>query len=278
MLSLAASAAVLLNSACVSSNKRVLVSVIDEATGAPVPGAKVRTIYSSLSKFSLAAKNVSEATTNTAGQAVLIGNFLRREPAIGRLFPEQGFQPGYEVVIDDDQYQVHMGRFGTDYLPSRPFDRPKDYVPSDPDVTFRIPSKASEAVALAKAKEQAARDEAQAREWFANAPGYWPETGDGPNSWPKTMAASILIDLRLKAAVTEILGSNDDIIEIERVVLANLQHPKSRMDGIRWLSPMLAMVGCGWYSGPLAAAGYTCVVEKKDGRWMVVVCYMNWIS
>ena len=38
------------------------------------------------------------------------------------------------------------------------------------------------------------------------------------------------------------------------------------------------MVKSGWYTGPLAAAGYTYVLKKTEGNWIVLTYYMDYVS
>jgi hypothetical protein len=74
------------------------------------------------------------------------------------------------------------------------------------------------------------------------------------------------------------LGTKADIASIRASVLKEMNMPKAKVGRIGWLSPTVVMVSFGWYEGPLGAAGYTYVVQKRKDGWFVLTYYMDWVS
>jgi hypothetical protein len=96
----------------------------------------------------------------------------------------------------------------------------------------------------------------------------WPEVAAG--SWVFTPE---IVSERFKHASTNALGSEDDIAEINKTIAADSLRQKLRVTDLRWLSTTLVMAKVRGME-----AEYIYVVERKDGRWTVLVHYLQWIS
>ena len=106
----------------------------------------------------------------------------------------------------------------------------------------------------------------------------WPERGKDPYPWPQGKDGTKILQDRFEQASKKTLGGEKDIEVIKKAALAHMKNPKSSVDEIRWLSPMLVMVHTSWYTSPLAAASYFYILEKKNDKWEISTYYLLAIS
>ena len=230
---------------CSSSYRHVMVSVIDSKTGAPVAGAGVGVHFHPRTR----------TVTGQDGTATL------------KLRPKEAQDPIFDVKIVNSYYDQNFG-----YSESRNewMNRPQDFVPTKPDIVLEVTSRIDEqrAEEATQAKRKAA--EQAAEKLFRESPDFWPErTND---------VAKILFLKRWNHASVRVLGSKEDIDFIRAAIIGHMKHPKAEVGEIRWISATIVMAKSSWYTGPLAAAGYTYVLRKGDQGWSVLTCAMDYIS
>jgi hypothetical protein len=264
---------------CVSSYKHVMVSVVDSATGAPVSGAKVTTSYFNHSAFSLASRRISEATTDVGGKVLLSANYLPREPILFGRSRDLTFGPYFEVSIKNAFYreQILTSGYGADQALAL-LARPPELIPATPDIVVKVTSEVVRERARIEGEEKRKQDEQQAEELFRGSPEFWPVSKGEPYPAPEDRVGWLLIYKRWQAASQRSLGTKNDVDSIRAVVVKHMATPNARMYEIRWMSASVVMVSSGWYSGPLASAGYTYVLQKSKDEWTVVARYMNFVS
>ena len=263
---------------CVSSYKHVLVSVVDSTTGTPISGAKVITSYYPHSAFSLASRHTCEAVTGETGKAILSANYLPREPVLFGRSESSTFSPSYEVVIMNGKYQEQTSIFLSPSTDQELLARPAGFIPTMPDVVVEVTSEAMKARHISENDEQRRMDEQKAEQLFEKLPNFWPEHMEDPYPWPKDYVGQLLLSKRWQSASRNSLGTKEDIDSIRAVVVRHMTHPKAEVHELRWLSPSLVMVSSSWYTGPLASAGYTYVLQKGKDGWIVLAYYMDYVS
>jgi len=106
----------------------------------------------------------------------------------------------------------------------------------------------------------------------------WPSSKSSPNNWPASDTDQATIDARFEKASTKPLGSQADVTEIKKVILANKDNFADEVREIRWLSSDLVMAKAGNYAANVGSRQYTFVLEKRAGAWKIIACYMDWIS
>jgi hypothetical protein len=106
----------------------------------------------------------------------------------------------------------------------------------------------------------------------------WPGRHSDTYPYPEGKDAQKIIEDRFAKASKKALGGDADIAAIKKLVLSRITQSQPSVNEIRWLSSTLVMVDASWYEGPLGAAGYYYVVEKKKDKWEIVTYYMLWIS
>jgi len=110
------------------------------------------------------------------------------------------------------------------------------------------------------------------------APPYkWPSHDNGFVTHSEFKNTWRIIDERKKWASRKALGSPWDVKWIKKNVLAHMQEDTGEVYALHWLTTEVVLVSCGYEAGPLSAAGYVYVVERKP-RWKVVAFYMRWVS
>jgi hypothetical protein len=106
----------------------------------------------------------------------------------------------------------------------------------------------------------------------------WPERGKDPYPWPQGKDAAKILRVRFEQASKTTFGNKKDVEQIKQLTLAHMKNPKSSVDEIRWLSPVLVIVHSSWYTSPEAAASYFYVLDKKGDKWEVLTYYLLMIS
>jgi hypothetical protein len=106
----------------------------------------------------------------------------------------------------------------------------------------------------------------------------WPQSKPGLYNWYTSDASQELVDQRYEHASVKSLGTKADIANIRTNILNNKEHVCSQVKEIRWVSPTQAMAKAGIYGPNVGSSEYTFVLEKNNGIWKVVACYMDWIS
>jgi len=256
---------------CVSSYKNVLVSVVDSTTGQPVHGATVIASDPTASPLTRASRRTYRAATDQLGNAMLRANYLSHEPTLLGRHSDLPLEPLYDVVVANDQYDVHVGvQESSDDL----FVRAGSFIPTKPDIVVEVMSKKTSAAIEEKRK----LDEQEAMELFRTSPEFWPEQADEPYSFPKGDVGQLLLWKRWENASKYSLGSKDDVESIRAIVIRRMKHPRAGVNQIRWVSTSVVMVSSSWYSSTIAAAGYTYVLRKSPTGWTVLRSYMSWIS
>jgi hypothetical protein len=263
---------------CVSSYKHVMVSVIDSETGAPVSGAKVTTSYLTHSAFSLAITRTDAATTDADGKVLLSANYLPREPILFRRSQDLIFSPSYQVSIMNAAYQEQTGIFPSYLTDQALLARSADLIPTMPDIVVKVTSEAVKQRERTEREEQQARDEQRAEELFRASPDFWPAAKAEPYPVVEDEVGRLLVFKRWQAASNRPLGTTEDVDSIRAVVLKHMANPKSEVQEIRWISGSIVMVSSSWYTGPVAGAGYTYVLQKRKDGWTIVAHYMNYVS
>jgi hypothetical protein len=250
---------------CVSSYKHVLVSVVDSTTHEPVEGAKITTSYAGHSGFLLVSPHPFEAVTDKNGMALLLASF-------------SAISPDYQVHVLNDKYRVDLTAIGRwdDDKPLRA--RSKASIPTTPDILVTVPNRAEWEKQRAEAEKQGKLDEQQAEDLFEKSPDYWPEHRAGGSPVIKDKVGDLLLSKRWQSASKKPLGTKADIASIRAAVIRHMKMPKTKVNEIGWLSSSLVMVSSSWYEGPLAAAGYTYVLQKGKDGWIVLAYYMDWVS
>lgn len=265
------------NTGCASSYKHVLVSVVDSKTGAPIAGAMVRTDYVKR-RFSLASTLKSQAITDAQGHAVVVANYLPREPVLFGRSEDLPFGPNYRISISNDKYEADDFLFPCFTTNEPVFSRSPQVIPTNVDLTEDISSKADVERAEVDREQARRTDEQKAEELFQKSPNFWPEHQESPYEWVKDDVGRLLLFKRWKTISKVSLGTKEDVDSISKVVLQHMRNPKAKIGGIGWLSPTIVMVSSSWYEGPLASAGYTYVVQKSKNGWTVLAYYLEFVS
>ena len=246
-----------------SKPRHVLISVVDETTRQPLAGIRVSTQDQEDRPFPDKPTS-TDVITGPDGLALLTvkdtfgSYYIHTKNPDGKYCCESmvGLSPNGEAVLRK---------------------RLPDDRPTTPDTVVTVLSDQERARRRKIAEQKLENMERQARHILEENPNFWPETQ--PESlWVKDDVGRMLIGLRWKSASKAALGSQADIDAIRRVVLERMKIKNAKVNEIRWLTPNRVMVYASWYGGPLAAAGYTFVLDKSDGQWTVIVRYMDWIS
>jgi hypothetical protein len=228
-----------------SSYRHVLVSVVDSKTGKPVAGATV----------SIAFHSRTRTVTGPDGTAML------------RLRPKEAQEAIFDVQIVNKQYDQHFG-YGTSE--DEWTHRPEDFIPTKPDTVIEVTSRIDEQRAQEEADAKRKAAELAAEKLFRESPDFWPErTND---------VAEILYSKRWDRASQMALGTKEDIDSIRAAIIGHMNEPKAQVHEIRWISATLVMAKSSWYTGPLAAAGYTYVLRKSNQGWIVLTYAMDYVS
>lgn len=102
----------------------------------------------------------------------------------------------------------------------------------------------------------------------------WPPRQEHPRPYAEgTNAEQILHDRFVRASKAS-LGTPADRTEIKEAILADINGTGAAVSKIHWFSPELVMAQVGWYPGLLGPVDYYYVVQKKDGKWRVLIYYM----
>lgn len=242
---------VLFSLGCTTSYKHVLVSVVDSRTRNPVQGATVTVSF--LPK--------TRTVTDRDGMALIK---LRSDVAQDALF---------EVAITNELYEQDYGS-ETD---SEWFRRPDFVIPTKPDIVLGIVTRADQKHAEEKEKAKAALTDQAAEKLLLDSPDFWPVVKDDSYPTPNDVGR-VLLSKRWERASTNELGSKEDVESICAAVLRHMKNSQAKVGEIRWISPTVAMVKSSWYASPLAGAGYTYALQKKDQGWTVIAYYMDYIS
>jgi hypothetical protein len=254
----------MLNLGCASRSKlHVLVSVVDETTGLPLPDIRVSTQYQEGNPLPRKPTS-SDVLTGPDGLAMLV---FRNPSEWIYIHTREG----------PDAYlcQTSLGLSPNSTAMLR--ERSPDYYPTVPDAVISVLSDMQRAKRMEVAQQERKILEREARHLFEHSPDFWPETR--PNSsWVKDTLGLMLIELRWKSASKDPLGNQEDIEAIRHATLGHMKSINSKVNEIRWLSSDRVMVDASWYSTPLAAAGYSFVLYKREGQWTILVRYMNWVS
>ncbi|MBN8458729.1 MAG: hypothetical protein J0M04_12920 [Verrucomicrobia bacterium] len=247
----------------------VLAKVVDRETKAPIEGASLSTEYNLDKSNSEAKPQISTATTNKLGQAVLTVYIIDiNNPKVDS---EKFDEPHYRLELRNEDYRENSSLWST--LADKLIKRKADFIPDEPDVVFRVESEKTRERTRRERIQQAARDELLADKIVKEKPEYWPEAGDGLDEVGRLVIAKRWE--QAKASGTERAKDKD---EVGRVVKSHMRHENSEIHSTKFLNANTAMVYASWYSGPLAAAGYTYVVVRRDDKWMVIRSYREWIS
>src|SRR5262245_60748533 len=78
---------------------------------------------------------------------------------------------------------------------------------------------------------------------------------------------------RYSQASKKALGSDADIEQIRKLIVAHMKQPEATVNEIRWLSPILVMAETSWHRAPKAGAKYFYVAEKKKDTWEIKTYY-----
>jgi hypothetical protein len=106
----------------------------------------------------------------------------------------------------------------------------------------------------------------------------WPQSKPGLYNWYTSDASQEVVNQRYEHASAKPLGTKTDIADIRTNILNDKEHVCSQVKEIRWISPTQVMAKAGIYGPNLGSSEYTFVLEKNNGVWKVVACYMDWIS
>lgn len=249
----------------------VLVRIIDSATSQPVAGVKIQVEYWQHPGKTISLE-ASEALTDKDGRA-LLRVFRDAFPAS---VDSSNVSFVFNLSLESDDYHVTGGRMLFDSKVEKVIrSRDKKAVPNKPDYTFRVDSRGTSEKRQIAHDKKIADDEQQAEEWLAKGLEYWPEQGEG--MWPSS-AEWLFVSKRWDRPASDSLGTTADLQSIRKVTIAALPGSSPSIQEIRWLTENSAMVGCGWYEGPLAAGSYIFVVAKIEGRWVVYRKYLVSIS
>lgn len=264
---------------CSSASKRrhVLVSVVDE-TGRPLAGIWVST-HDQEGKLMSRTPASSDVITGPDGLAMLVVKDIFASYHIHTKDSTNGYRWASMVALSPNgRVVVHK--------------RPSDDLPTTPDVVAIVLSDEE----LAKRREISRREQEnrekatreavqreledikkQVRRLFEQSPDFWPETK--PNlPWVKDATGLMLLELRWNSASKESLGNQSDVEAIRRAVIDQIKPQNGSVQEIRWLTSSRVMVVASWYRSSLAAAGYTFVLDKRDGQWAILARYLNWVS
>jgi len=81
---------------------------------------------------------------------------------------------------------------------------------------------------------------------------------------------------RYDAATKKVLGTEQDVQEIKKVIHG--LHHEMNINGIRWMSPLEAVVYTDDFKpGWLGGEEMRCVLEKKDNKWVFLKAYVDLI-
>jgi hypothetical protein len=250
---------------CASDSYRhVSVSVIDSKTREPVQHVRVSTSHPFKS---WSYRIFHPGTTVFTGKDGIA--FVQADP-------HDQLGPIFDVKIVNKQYDQHFG-YGeagaNDWA-----DRPKDFIPTKPDIVLEVTSRIEEKRADEEQETKHKSDEEAAEKLYRDSPDYWPGQKADPDAHARNEVDSILISKRWERASKTQLGSNEDTEAIRAAIIQHMKHPQAKVHEIRWISPTVVMAKSSWYSGPLAAAGYTYVLRKNEQGWTVIAHYMEWVS
>lgn len=250
--------------------RRVLVAVIDDITGAPVPGVKVTTDYWGEEKVRTALNlRPSTATTNEEGQATLW--VFKAALDERKSLKSDSIAVAYELEVKNDLYENHFSQVpGISQATRRNIlERRAEDSPSKPDFVFRMQSKAHQLAAKKARDEVDERNEKLADSWLNSRPDFWPST-EGKMYFD---AEWKLVNKRWEGG-KEVSKGNAEAKEVEKAVLNYITQPNPGVSEIRRISPTVFMVSGGWYSGPMAAASSLYVVKKVGAKWVVIREYL----
>ena len=238
-------------------SKHVLVSVIDSKSGEPVQGATVSVRY-------LHSKRGDRAVTDQTGRAVLKVNCGPSSDVLS-----------YDVEVVNSWYDRYLGlSMDLDKLTTRS----PDFIPPKPDVVMEIASRIDEKRAEAELDRRRKSDEEAAEKLFRESPDFWPEHRDEPYAFPANEVGQALLWKRWKRASKIVLGTQQDSDSIRSAIVRHMEHPQAKVGELRWISSTVVMARAGWYTSPIASAGYTYVLRKAEQGWTVVARYMYYVS
>lgn len=251
-------AAILLASCATYSNLKIV--VVDSETSTPLEGAAVSVTYS----ISIFRDGVSTGVTDKNGLVILKGDYSSGN---------YSFEARIKNGAYDDHAEASVGR-------TAPWNRSKDFIPIEPDEVIRLDSlKTVEKKHLAWAEHERRVAEETAR-LLAGPSTFWPDENekllaDRSNAL-ELEAHQHYIFGRWKNAPKEFLGNATDKTEILRLV--KNRDGAAEVDEYRWLTPNLVMVSASWVAGPVAGAGYICVLERSDKGWVMLRSYLQWVA
>ena len=250
---------------CASDSYRhVSVSVVDSKSRQPVQRVRVSTSH----PFKYWSYRVFHpGTTAFTGKDGI---------AIVQADPHDQLGPTFYVKVINKQYDQHFGY--SEAGANGWADRSKDFIPTKPDIVLEVTSRIEEKRADEEQEAKHKSDEEAAEKLFRDSPDYWPGQRADPYAYATDDVCQVLLWKRWERASKTQLGSNEDTEAIRAAVSGHMKHPQAKVHEIRWISPTLVIAKSSWYSGPLAAAGYTYVLRKNDAGWFVIAHYMECIS
>jgi hypothetical protein len=263
---------------CATAYKHVMISVVDATTQEPVAGAKVSTSYFRQYPLSRGSRIISKAATDTKGNALLSANYLRRNSLFRELYDPDNLGPSYDVSISTNDYNVTCSIGISPSTRDELFTRSPNFMPTTPDIVVQVRSEREKERDRLDMELKRKDDEEKAATLFSHSPDYWPEHKDDPYPYVSDQVGELLLEKRWNAASKKALSSQDESDQIRAVVVGSMKQANPTVEEMRWVSPTLVMVTASWYAGPLASAGYTYIVRKDEGRWHVLVYYMEYVS
>jgi len=252
---------------CVSSYKHVLVSVVDAETGAPIPGAKVATLYHVESKLSRASRRTSEATTDNEGKAMLLANYLPIESVILQKRKNDLFSPSYRVSINNKNYHDYRGILPLYATDKALLERPPDFIPMEPDIVIQLLSEKSKDAQRGEARNEGLSNERKAEELLSNLKGTWPENIS--EEIGELLAHKCWFTATKTPAFTP-----EDRYQITKAVLGRSGNIYYKASEIRWVSPSMVIVESGF----IRSGVYLSILQRDGKRWTVVAHYLWLIS
>jgi hypothetical protein len=239
------------------ATRHIAISVVDETSGAPIAGVKVRASCFTDVKLSRERKS-TEAITDEKGMAVVVLETL----------PDALFD--CVAIVNNDSYSANRGVSLDSDMVKQLRTRPPGFVPIKADVVIKLRSKAVERARQQERDRRRAAAEAEAEAHFKNDPDYWPPQS-GAYRWVEGEAGALLISKRREHASVKALGSAEDVKAIGAAVLAH--EGFYAISEIRWISSTEVIL-----RADRGNVGYTYVLRKKTGTWSVLTYYMDWIE